>query len=112
MEDETIATVMQIKREEIASTNIEKYNESNEVRMLLRDIKKFTLSNDSVLYGYTTDKQQLVLPEKADTRIQRYQDTQRVERPKMSSITSRETLNMNQTRMWKRESRMPQMRKQ
>ena len=30
--------------------------------MLLRDMEKLTLGNDGVLFKYTTDKQQLVLP--------------------------------------------------
>ena len=57
MKDETIAKVIQLKREGIALTTSEKCKESKEVRMLLRDMEKLTLSDDGVLYRHTTDKQ-------------------------------------------------------
>ena len=64
MEDETITKVIQLKRKGIALTTSEKSKEYKDVCMLLRDTEKVTLSDDGVLYRHTTDKQQLVLPEK------------------------------------------------
>ena len=64
IEDETIATLIQLKKKIIALATSEKSKASNNVRRFLRDTEKMTLSDDDVLYRHTTDKQQLVLLKK------------------------------------------------
>ena len=55
MEDETIVKVIQLKREGIALTTSEKSEQFKDVWMLMRDMEKLILSDNSVLYRYTTE---------------------------------------------------------
>ena len=49
IEDETIATLIQLKRKKIPSATSEKSKASKNVRRFLRDLEKMTLSDDDVL---------------------------------------------------------------
>ena len=64
MEDKTIAKVIQLNREGTELTTSEKCKESKEVRMLLSDMEKLTLTDDGVLCRPYTDKQQLAILKK------------------------------------------------